>query len=352
VYWIKFAHQGKRYYTSSKSERKRDAEHLLAMYLGEIASGTFKGLKTSRPAWSLRELLDDFEQDCTERKLRGVNRILSHLKPVRAYFAGRAVAEVTTQEVERYKKHRRTVIKYGGKGTVSDATINREVQYLGQALRFAQERELIERLPRIKKYRETHVRQGFFTKAEFDRLVAFLPEDLKDFVRFGYYSGWRKGEISRIEWRDVQDTVIRLRPEVSKNKDGRVLVLMGEVAAIMARRRAAQDAASPYVFHRQGRPVKDFRKAWRTACRKAGMPAGAPQGRVFHDLRRTTARNLSRADVPDRIAMAMMGHKTRAMYDRYNIVDEEDIRRGMRRAEDYITAQGDNRVTRSEQRQE
>jgi integrase len=127
---------------------------------------------------------------------------------------------------------------------------------------------------------------------------------------------------------------------------------MGEVAAIMARRRAAQDAASPYVFHRQGKPVKDFRKAWRTACRKAGIPAGAPQGRVFHDLRRTTARNLSRADVPDRIAMAMMGHKTRAMYDRYNIVDEEDIRRGMRRAEDYITAQGDNRVTRSEQRQD
>ena len=98
--------------------------------------------------------------------------------------------------------------------------------------------------------------------------------------------------------------------------------------------------------------MKDFCKAWRTACRQAGIPAGAHHGRVFHDLRRTTARNLLRAVVPDRIAMAIMGHKTRAIYDRDKIVDEEDIRRGMRRAEEYVTEQGDNRVTGSEKRQE
>jgi integrase len=94
------------------------------------------------------------------------------------------------------------------------------------------------------------------------------------------------------------------------NKDGRVLALVSEVAEIIARRRAAQEIPCPYVFHRQGEQVKDFRKAWRKACRNAGIP----DGRVFHDLRRTTARNLSRADVPDRIAMSIMGHKTRAIF--------------------------------------
>jgi integrase len=67
--------------------------------------------------------------------------------------------------------------------------------------------------------------------------------------------------------------------------------------------------------------VGRFDKAWRTALTKAGLPF-----RRFHDLRRTTARNLNRAGVPDRIAMQLMGHKTRAMYDRYNIVDEDDMR--------------------------
>jgi hypothetical protein len=58
--------------------------------------------------------------------------------------------------------------------------------------------------------------------------------------------------------------------------------------------------------------------------------------------------NLSRANVPDRIALSVMGHKTRAMYDRYNIVGEEDIRRGMRQAEDYLTAESDKPVTLTE----
>ena len=73
-------------------------------------------------------------------------------------------------------------------------------------------------------------------------------------------------------------------------------------------------------------PVGRFDKAWKTACAKAGLPIEKETKRRFHDLRRTTARNLNRAGVPDRIAMSLMGHKTRAMYDRYNIVDEEDMR--------------------------
>jgi integrase len=109
------------------------------------------------------------------------------------------------------------------------ATINNQLQYFGQALRLAQEKELIERVPRIRKEPVHNARQGFFAHTEFERIVLFLPEDLKDFARFAYYSGWRRNEIARIEWTHIEEDVLRLPPSISKTKDGRVLILEGGV---------------------------------------------------------------------------------------------------------------------------
>ena len=82
----------------------------------------------------------------------------------------------------------------------------------------------------------------------------------------------------------------------------------------------------PRVFHRAGRPIKSFRVAFRTACTNAGCP-----GRVLHDFRRTAVRNLVRAGIPERVAMQMTGHKTRSVFERYNIVSAGDLREAAKR---------------------
>ena len=86
------------------------------------------------------------------------------------------------------------------------------------------------------------------------------------------------------------------------------------------------------MFHRNGRPIRNFRKAWHDAVTEAGCPE-----RIPHDFRRTAVRNLVGAGVPDRIAMALTGHKTRAVFDRYDIVDEADLREGISKLAGALT---------------
>jgi integrase len=172
----------------------------------------------------------------------------------------------------------------------------------------------------------------FFEREEFERVVVLLPQYLKDFARFAYCSAWRKNEIASLEWRDIEGETLRLRPEISKNTEGRLLIITGEIAEIIERRRTERKDLIPYIFHREGHKIQyNIDRPWKKACIKAGVP-----NKLFHDLRRTAVRNMVRAGVPERIAMSISGHKTRMIFDRYNIVNEEDIRQGLLRTQEYL----------------
>ena len=149
-----------------------------------------------------------------------------------------------------------------------------------------------------------------------------LPAPWQDILDLAYYSGWRKQEILGLTWDEIDRAggVIRLSPARSKTLVGRILPISPPIAEALARRRARRDPDSLLVFHRDGIPVRRWRTAWRTACQSAGVPT-----RFLHDCRRTAARNLIRANVPERVAMLLTGHKSRAIFDRYNIIHEQEL---------------------------
>jgi integrase len=169
---------------------------------------------------------------------------------------------------------------------------------------------------------ESAPRQGFLEHGTFLAVRDRLPTDHADVFAFAYYSGWRRREIHSLPWRmvDLGANVLRLDPAFSKTKKGRVLPIPPPLRAVLERRLATRRLDCLLVFQVDSQPMGDWRKTWKTACTAAGVPS-----LVLHDCRRTAVRNLVRAGVPDKVAMAFTGHRTRSVFDRYNIVSERDL---------------------------
>jgi len=122
---------------------------------------------------------------------------------------------------------------------------------------------------------------------------------------------------------------------------GRTLALEGELWAIIERRwsgrvisKGRTSRIATLVFHHDGHAIVDLKKAWATACTQAGVGK-----KLFHDFRRTAIRNMVRAGVPETVAMKISGHKTRSVFDRYNITDERDLREAMQKTQAYLAQQ-------------
>ena len=139
-----------------------------------------------------------------------------------------------------------------------------------------------------------------------------------------------KSEILTRQWQHVDFRAgwLRLEPGETKNGKGRMFPLTPELRVALEhereRTKALEQATGqiiPWIFHRNGTPIRSFRSAWRTACGNAGLP-----GRIPHDFRRTAVRNLERASVPRSDAKAMVGHLTDSIYNRYAISDEASLK--------------------------
>jgi integrase len=213
------------------------------------------------------------------------------LPKMRVVFGPRLASALTTADISRYMMARRE------KG-MANATINREVEILSRALRLGVESRRILRMPVFpKKLRERNARQGFFELEDFRKVLEHLREPIGDMARFAFETGWRRGMLIGMKWGDVDRSGRTVTLPDSKNDDPQTMPLEGELWAVIERRWEARTFAgafgvpsvSEYVFHRRGKPIptSTFDTQFREACEQAGVV-----GRIFHDFRRTAARNM------------------------------------------------------------
>jgi len=326
TFWIAYYRHGQEYRESTHSVNENDAMKLLKKRFGEIASRRFIGPQEERVMFE--DLKKGIVRDYELRGLRSTRAAKGRMKHLKEYFGDMRAVDITPDRVRAYQAHRRAE-------KASPATVNRETSHLARAFRIAVKSGLLSVVPAFpERLEESAPRQGFFEHAEYLAVRDELAPEYQDVFDFAYYSGWRRGEITGLTWReiDMAGSVIRLDPERSKTRTGRLLPMSQPLKEVLQRRVAARRLDCLMVFHHDGdEDMNDWWKAWKAACKLAGLP-----GKKLHDCRRTAARNMIRSGTPERVAMQLTGHKTRSVFDRYNIVSESDLRAGVERLAAYV----------------
>ncbi len=303
---------------------RRAAEAFLARTQGELGLGLYVEPDVRR--MTFEDLAELARQDYAVNGRRSAPRLALALRHLAESFAGVRVALLTTDRTTAHIMRRQQQGAAAG-------SIQKELSALKRAFRLALRAQRLRHVPYVPSLALRNARTGFFEEPEFRALVAALPAYLRPVMRFAFWTGWRvRSEVLRLTWAQVDFPagVVRLEPGTTKTGAGRSFPFaeVPELCALLRDARAATDALQrhmgrvvPLVFHRAGRPIVNYYSAWRAAARRVGLV-----GMIAHDLRRTAVRNLVRAGVPEKTAMALTGHKTRAIFDRYDIVNEADLR--------------------------
>lgn len=355
TFWCQYYHRGLQIRVSTKQTDERKARNFLRDRLAEVRTGTHTGARNLR----YRDLRDAHLADYQVNKRKSLRcdeegkARLDAVTRLNDFFDGCRADEIGADLIRAYIKNEQA------RG-LSNGSINRSVSALRRMFHLAMEEGKLRSVPYFPMLKEAAPRKGFVEQDSYKKLRAKLPEYLRLPLDLGFFTGMRLGEVLSLRWEQIDflSGAIHLYAGETKNDGARQIPLVPQLRTALVGQHATRQAGCPYVcfrLDRRGHAVKigGFRKAWQSACIKAGLgkmepvtdetgepilskprvdrPRSKPKakmtyrGLIFHDLRRSAVRNLVRAGVPETVARQITGHKTRSVFDRYNIVSESDL---------------------------
>jgi integrase len=371
IWWVQYYSRGHQVRESSHSKTFTVAERMLKRRIAGAEAGLIDTPNVRRLRYDdLRSaLLADYRMNGRKslfaRKSDGTEQICG-LKHLDVFFKDCRAVNITTGAIRDFIATRQAE-------GAANSTINLSLAALRSMFSLAKKDSRLPNVPYVPMLKEPAPRKGFLEYADFQKLRQALPEHVRPLLTLGFYTGMRLGEIKKMKWSNVNliEAHIRLDPGTTKNDEPRLIPLISELPEMLKilRQRCPN---SEFVFNRGDRPLVSFRKAWTSACIATDLGfftcptcgADDPEagrldskrtcsicgkkiarykakycGLIFHDLRRTGVRNLVRAGAPERVAMEISGHKTREVFERYNIVNEHDVKNAGRALENYLAEQ-------------
>jgi integrase len=305
---------------SAETESRREALDTLKAEILKHANGdaVASGRVTVDDLYSV--LLADYR--INDKSLSWAERTWNiHLKP---FFGLMQAKVVGTDTLSRYIESRRAE-------KAANGSINRELSLLQRAFMLGYESQprKVARPLRFHRLAESKPRQGFIEQKQYDALAANCSGlFMRTMLALAYSFGFRKAELLTLKVSDVNLLASTLQLRDSKNGEPRKVSLTGDAKNLLSACIAGKSPEDAVFTRGKGKAVSDFRKTWDKVTLAAGCP-----GLLFHDLRRSAVRNMVRGGIPETVCMKISGHKTRNVFDRYNITSERDLADAARKIE-------------------
>lgn len=300
-WWIKLtARNGRRLQQSTGTADKVRAQELHDKLKASLWDQERLGIK---PARSWREAVVRWLEETSEKATHKED--VKKLLWLHTYLDGLTLDEINLDVIDRIRSAK---LKEATKSTA-----NRYLGLIRAILRRARDEwEWVDKVPKIKLFKETNSRERSLTQEQAKALLAELPEHMRELVLFSLATGLRQSNVLKLEWPQVNLELRHAWIQGTQSKNRRpISVPLNEVALEVLKRQVGKHPQRVFTF--RGRPINSANtKAWQAARKRAGI-----EDFRWHDLRHTWATWQRQAGTPTHELQRLGGWRTGAMVERY-----------------------------------